>query len=215
MSKIIFIDESGTLPDPKDKIIIVAAVGVDVVDDLLDVIKKVRSQIQSNKKEKQISEIKFYKAGDRTKTIFLQELIKKQIDIFVVIVDKVSQIIPDTPENFALISYFLLEECFLFYRNEKIDKVVFDKHFGREYDQSEFNKKLSYLLGKEINFLHLDSQNNPEVNSADMVAGSLLWKYSGKNDKFYNIIKDRIISEKFINWKEARKRFFDKIKNLS
>jgi hypothetical protein len=48
-----------------------------------------------------------------------------------------------------------------------------------------------------------------------MVAGSLLWKYSGKDDRFYNIIKEKIINEKFINWKEARKRFFDKTKNLS
>ena len=41
-----------------------------------------------------------------------------------------------------------------------------------------------------------------------MVAGSLLWKYTGRDKKFYNIIKDKVISEQILNWKQAKAMFF-------
>lgn len=214
MSKItIVIDESGTLPDPKDKVIIIAAVGSAIPTDLLVVIKKIRALIKPKKKEKQVSEIKFYKAGERTKTIFLKELVKKDIDIFALVVEKNNQTIADTPENFALISYILLEECLLFYKNETVDKIIFDRHFFREKDKIGFNQQLKFLLKDKISPICLDSQENPEISSADMIAGSLLWKYTGKDQRFYDIIKNKIISEKIVNWKEAKRRFFNKTKN--
>ena len=54
----IFIDESGTLPDPKDKIIVVAAVGSKTPDKILEVNKKVRKRLKQRKKKEQVSEIK-------------------------------------------------------------------------------------------------------------------------------------------------------------
>ena len=40
-----------------------------------------------------------------------------------------------------------------------------------------------------------------------MVAGSLLWKQTGKDNQFYKIIKGKIVEEKIVNWKEAKKWF--------
>lgn len=216
MAKItIVIDEAGTLPDPKDKVVIMAAVGTDARKILLNIVKRVRQKIRPKKKEKQISEIKFYRAGERTKLFYLRELSNSDIDVFVLVVEKDNQKIADSPENFALLSYILINECLLFYRDGKIREVVFDKHFHRERDLIKFNNVLLKLLGKELPLSHLESEENPEVNAADMIAGSLLWKHTGKNDKFYKIIKDKVISEKIINWKEARKIFFTKTKNLT
>jgi len=66
MTKVtVFIDESGTLPDPKDKVVIVAAVGTEAPKQLLTISKSVRKF-----QKKKTTEIKFYRAGERTKKKF-------------------------------------------------------------------------------------------------------------------------------------------------
>jgi len=211
----IFIDESGTLPDPKDKIVIVAAVGVDVPNELLDINNKVRKKIKFLKKEKEISEIKFYRAGERTKIFYLKKMAEKEIDIFALIVEKDKMKITDNPNNFAILTYFLIEECLLFYGKGKgIKEIIFDKHFSRQKDQEEFTKLLLKFLDADFIIKHWDSKNNIGVNAADMAAGSLLWKYTKKDERFYDIIKKRIVSEKFLNWKQIKRKFFNETKNL-
>ncbi|MDO8524657.1 MAG: DUF3800 domain-containing protein [bacterium] len=204
----ILIDESGTLPDPKNKVIIMAAVGVNTQEVLLSVLKKARKSMACDKKEKVISEVKFYKAGERTKTVYLKELSLADVNIFALIIEKNNQSIKDTPDNFALLAYILLKECLVFYQDIKIKEVIFDKHFQQKDDLIKFNETLLELLGEPFILKHLSSVDNPEINSADMVAGSLLWKYTGKNEKFYNLIKDKIISEQLLNWKEAKAMIF-------
>lgn len=206
-----FIDESGTLPDKRDTVIILAAVGADAPKTLADVSRRVRKEIQSRKKLEIVPEIKFYRAGDKTRLSYLQELAGSDIDIFALIIDKQGQSIPDNPENYAVLCYLLLKECFLFYQ-ESLEEIVFDKHFHKKADRDLFNAILSKLLKRRIIFTHVDSKENTAVNAADMVAGSLLYKYSGKNSAFYDSIKDRIIVETIIHWKEAKKRFIE-IKN--
>jgi len=208
----IIIDEAGTLPDPKDKVVIMAAVGSDAPNTLSKISVKVRQKIKHQKKEKQISEIKFYTSGERTKIFYLKEILKNDIAIFVLIIDKDKQKIKDNPENFALLAFLLIKECFLLYKEQDIKEIIFDRHFHKEKDLSDFNNILIRLLEKKFNISHLDSRSNPEVNSADMIAGSLLWKYTGKDDKFYKIIENRIISEKILHWREAKKMFFQKNK---
>ena len=164
--------------------------------------------MRCDKKEKTVSEIKFYKAGERTKAVYLKELSLANINIFALIVEKNNQSIKDTPDNLALLAYILLKECLVFYQDVEIKEVIFDKHFQQEKDLIRFNEILFELLGKSLILKHLNSVDNPEINSADMVAGSLLWKYTGKNEKFYNLIKDKIISEQILNWKEAKAMIF-------
>lgn len=97
----------------------------------------------------------------------------------------------------------------MFYENN-IEEIVFDKHFHRETDQNNFNKTLLSLFDKEFPVVHVDSTRDTRVNVADMVAGSLLWKYTGRNEKFYELIKENIISEKILNWKTAKRKFFER-----
>lgn len=205
-----YVDESGTLPDPNDKIIIMAAVGTDLPRLLIEINQQVRKKIRSRKKSENISEIKFYHAGDRTRKNYLKRLSDCDVDIFVLIIDKQGQSIPDNPENYAVLCYLLLEECLIFYKNA-LEKVVFDKHFHKSIDRDLFNSILSNLLKYKISFTHVDSSIDVSVNAADMVAGSLLWKYSGKSDKFYDLIKNRIITETIVHWKEAKRRFIKKM----
>jgi len=201
----IFIDESGTLPDPKDKVVIIAAVGTKLVSQLTAVPKAVRK----SPKGKKLPEIKFYRAGERTKTAFLKKLATKNVNIFALIVNKQGKSIKDSPQNFALLCWQLLEECKLFYQ-QQIKQVVFDRHFHRTIDQKEFNKILLKLLSYKATLTHIDSQKEPAVNAADMVAGSILWASSGKDAKFYKLIKEKIVVEKTISWKKIAMQFWNK-----
>jgi hypothetical protein len=201
----VFIDESGTLPNPKDRVVIVAAVGTQAPEKLLIISKSVRKF----QKKKNAVEIKFYKAGERTKKKFLENLASQDLEIFVLIVEKQGKKIDDSPENFALLCWLILEECLLFYEKE-IKEVVFDRHFDQKKDQELFNHILSKLLGQKIDFTHADSQKDSRVNAADMVAGSLLWLKTGKDPRFYELIKPKIISEKSVNWRQIKKKFWHK-----
>lgn len=200
----IFIDESGTLSDPKDKVVIVAAVGIQTPVKLLLINKSIRKYQKQN-----ASELKFYRAGERTKKRFLEKLSHENIEIFVLVVEKEGKKIDDTPEHYALLCWLILEDCLIFYQ-EGIKEVVFDRHFHQKRDQESFNQALFKLLGEDINVSHVDSQKDQRVNSADMVAGSLLWKETGKDTRFYELIKPKIITEKLVNWKQIKKRFWAK-----
>lgn len=204
----IFIDESGTLPDPNDEVIIVAAVGSEIPQQLLDIVKSVRKYLKTT--HRVTNEIKFYRSGENTKVKFLKALTEKPIEIFVLVVEKNHQKISDIPENFATLCWVLLNECLLFYKENTIKEVIFDKHFDRENDQKEFNKILTLLLGRKLSILHVDSKEDLRVSAADMVAGSILWYKKGKSSKFYQLLKEKVVIEMIINWKEAKRKFFDK-----
>jgi len=200
---VIFIDEAGTLPDPQDRVVIVAAVGSKLPQKLVAITKSVRKFL----KNKALSEIKFYRAGERIKKKFLEKLTKEDLEIFVLTIEKHGQKITDTPENFALLCWLLLEDCLAFYQSQVV-QVIFDRHFHRIRDQERFNRSLIQLLKRKLDISHVDSQKDPRVNVADMVAGSLLWQKTGKDDQFYRLIKEKIVAEKVIDWKKLRGRFF-------
>lgn len=200
----IFIDESGTLPDPKDRVIVVAAVGVDFPERIESIIKTVRKR---GRFEKEVGELKFYTAGDKSKTLFLEKMVEEDFGIFILTVEKMGRKIPDTPKHFALLCWLLLTDIINFYPSFK--EVIFDKHFHRKKDIEEFNKNLKALVGKRLPPIeHVDSREDKKINVADMVAGAVLAKEAGKDDRFYRIFKEQIISETRINWPEAKRKLF-------
>lgn len=199
----IYIDESGTLPDPRDPAVVVAAVSTQAPKRLKLVAKSIRKRYVKNHPP----EIKFYRSGDKTKRKFLEKLANQDVEIFVLIVEKQNQSIGDSPENFGLLCWLLLEDCLLYYRSQ-IKQVVFDRHFSRAIDQDKFNQVLTDLLNKPLFPVHVDSQTEPLVNIADMVAGSVLWAQTGKDNVFYQIIRSKIVSERVIKWKQIKTRFW-------
>lgn len=207
MRTTIFIDESGTLPDTKDEVIVVAAVGTNVPSQFSQLFNKVRKQL---KKSGGLSEVKFYTAGDKTKEIFFKHLAKEDLGIFVLIVDKKGRKIPDSPKHFALLCWLLLSEVLNFY--PKIKEIVFDRHFQQKQDLESFNNFLKNLLNSSVVFRHVDSQQVKEVNVADMIAGAVLAYIRGKNSRFYQMFKEKIISETKINWPEAKRKLLQKKK---
>lgn len=57
---------------------------------------------------------------------------------------------------------------------------------------------------------HVDSKKDKNVNIADMIAGAVLAKETGKNKHFYEIFKNRIINESKLNWPEVKRKLFQK-----
>lgn len=193
----IYVDESGTLPDPKGPIIVIATVATYTPNQLI--LPKKAIKLKSG-------EVKFYNSGENTKKKYLITLSKLDIQIFALILEKHSQKIPDTPENFAAICSLILHDCLNYYQDSSIS-IIFDRHFHKNSDREKFDEIIKKLTGKNINISHVDSLREPAVNTADMVAGSLLWKQTGKDDQFYKIIKAKIAEEKMVNWKEAKRWF--------
>jgi len=202
----IFIDESGTLPDKKDKVIIVAAVGTSSSEKIETIIKTVKKR---GKFRKATGELKFYTAGEKSKALFFEKLVKEDFDIFILTVGKMGRKIPDTPLHFAILSGLLLEDVFAFY--PFIYEIIFDRHFHKNKDIEKFNKALKDFLGRDLpKISHVESAKNKKVNVADMVAGAVLAKETGKDSRYYQIIKERIISEIRLNWPEAKRKLFRK-----
>lgn len=201
----IFIDESGTLPDIKDKVIVVAAVGTYLPETIDKVFKDLKKK---GKLKGKTGELKFYTAGEKTKELFFKNISKEDFKIFVLVVEKMGRKIPDTPNHFALICWLLLSDVFNFYPNCK--EIIFDKHFSNLRNLNQFNETLENLIPHLPPILHVNSRNVKRVNIADMVAGAILSNETGKNVKYYQMLERRIISEKKINWTEAKNMFVTK-----
>jgi len=210
----IFIDESGTLPDPKDKFIVICGVGVRQTKEAKNIISRILSSLRQRKIR--IKEIKFYHAGQNTKRQFLSGIVSANFDIFALVVNKKGRKIADNPANFALLVADLVNEINLWYKPEKVDLII-DRHFHRKNDQSKFDKFLSRGINgsSKYQIKHVDSQQNHSVNTADMAAGAILWKYTEKDSQFYHLIKDNIVVEKIISWPEIKRKNIDHKKKLT
>lgn len=210
----IFIDESGTLPDPKDKFIVICGVGVKKIKEAKNIFSRILTSLRQRKIR--IKEIKFYYAGQNTKRQFLSGIISANFEIFALVVDKKRRKIADTPENFALLVAELVNEVNLWYKTERLGLVI-DRHFQRKIDQLNFNRFLKMKINKGLKYQieHIDSQQNFLVNIADMAGGAILWKYHGKDSQFYNLIKDNIVIEKIVNWPEIKRKNLFQNKKLT
>lgn len=201
----ILIDESGTLPDSKDKFIVICGVGIKKIKEAENIISRTLAFLWRKKTKAQ--EIKFYSAGQKTKRQFVSGIVSANFEIFALVVDKRNRKIADTPENFALLIAELISEINLWYKVEKLN-IIIDRHFHRKIDQDRFDQFFRTNIDKNLKYQmkHVDSQQNPLVNIADMSAGAILWKYSGKDLQFYDLIKSNIVIEKIVNWPEIKRR---------
>lgn len=203
MSKVtVYIDESGTLPDPADKVVVVAAVGMDSLAKIDNLLKRVRKKASFKKPS---GELKFYTAGDKTKLLFFKLLKKEGLIICTMTVDKMGRKIADTPENYAALCWLLLSDVLSF--TTDIKGLVFDRHFSRSIDMDKFNTIIRKLLGGGMPIHHVDSARDKRVTVADMVAGAILAKEAGKDKRFYKVLEGMITSSKRVNWKEVKKHF--------
>ncbi len=200
----ILIDESGTLPDPKDKFIVICGVLVKQIKKAENIFSRVLNSLKLSKIS--LSEIKFYRAGNGTKKQFLSDMVLADFKMFVLIVDKKERKINDSPENYGILIADIMNEIMLWQKSGEMNFIL-DKHFCREADQNRLNDILKEKIKNKLQYKisHVDSEKNCLVNIADMAAGAVLRKYNKNDSEFYGIIKENIIVEKIINWPEIKK----------
>lgn len=203
MKKItVYIDESGTLPDPKDKLVIVAAVGTSSPESIDAILKQTKKKYAL---KKSTGELKFYTAGDKTKKLFFETIAKHDFSLYILIVDKMGRKIPDTPDNYAAVCCLLINDVLTF--SSDVKTLIFDRHFSRQTDLDRFNYALNKIINRQMSVLHVQSIKEKRVNIADMIAGATLAKETDKNIQFYKIFEKKVVSVKRINWIEVKKRY--------
>lgn len=197
----VYIDESGTLPDPVDTVVVVAAVGT-VLPERIDLIfKQVKKKAAFTKPS---GEIKYYTAGEKTKLLFFELLKKEDVTICVLVIDKMGRKISDTPEHYAALCLFLLEDVVSVIH--KIREIHFDRHFSRKADTEAFNTFVRTLVGPDVPIRHVDSMEDKRVNVADMVAGAILASETGRDTRFADMIKRKILRVRRIAWRVVKER---------
>ena len=198
----VYIDESGTLPDPADTVVVVAAVGTVSQERIDRLFKRVKKKAALKTVS---SEIKFYTAGEKTKLRFFALLAKEDVTICVLIVDKMGRKIPDTPEHYAALCMVLLEDVVRL--TPMIREIRIDRHFSKETHTEAFNALVRTLVGRDMPIHHVDSMEDKLVNVADMVAGAVLAGETGRDTSFSEMIKRKITSAKRVRWRAVKERF--------
>lgn len=200
---VIFIDESGTLPDVKDKYIVITALVSYNPIELKNILPKFRRKIPTKglrKKERVLRELKFHYVGDITRRKVLEEIVDKNIDIYALVIDKMGRKIADTPQNYGKIIKTLI--TYLTKRKDIIKEIYIDKHFGDKETTNKFQALLKENLGRRIKLIQIDSIHDSRIDLVDFVAGAIFRKYRVSDTNFYNIISSKIIMERLKKWNE-------------
>ena len=187
---IVFIDESGTLPDKDDGYLVMSAVVTKNPTDLIKISNKLRRK--NSAKGKLQSEIKFYKSGRNTIINYLNYLKLIKCNIYILIINKSGRGVADTPQNYSILVKKLIEPVLKRYNRYQIE-LVLDRHFHNQSQQNLFNSFLaSPSFGEKCSVRHVDSQRERAVNSADMVSGSYLAFRTKKNTEYFKLIKGNV-----------------------
>lgn len=209
----IYIDESGNLglKNKEDNFFIISAIKISDEQThlkLLRIIKKIR-QRKLKKKLKETSEIKFTNSSEEIRKLILTEILKLNVEIYSIIIDKnkINKIFRDNLMN--LYNYLLkelLESIFTnINKNYKL-KIVLDRcmnSFQRKTLQNYIESEFLILFRElsKVELLHENSINYSGLQLADFTSGAIAYKYNKKSLIYVNCIKEKIKLEKFIKLK--------------
>lgn len=199
---VIFIDESGTLPDVTDKYIVLVALVSFNPEQLKNILPKFRKKTPGKgprKKERVVKEFKFHYVGEITRIKVLLELNTKSIKVYALVVDKMGRKIADTPQNYGKLIEHLIKKV---KQKENLKEVHLDKHFGNKNDTDKLQSLLESRLNRDLDIRQINSMQDSRIDLADFVAGAILRKYRGSDLIFYKIIKPKIIKEEIKKWNE-------------
>lgn len=198
---VIFIDESGTLPDALDRYIVLAALVVSSTQGLEKILPKFRKKTPSKgsrKEEKKAPEFKFHYVGNTTRRKVLEEIISKDIRIYLLVINKMGRKIKDTPENYGKLVKSLTA---ILIRKEDPREIYIDKHFGSKRDSEKLQSFLD-SINDQVKFKQVDSMVDQRIDLADFVAGAALKKFRTDDKVFYDIIFSKITWAKVKKWNE-------------
>ena len=200
------IDESGRLYDPNDRILVFSTIVVDSLNPLEKIIIRARERMptKGKRRKERLSEIKFSLTGDNTRLFVLKELVKKNVKIYNLIIDKAGRKIRDDPINYAFLIGQALKTPLS--HHSQLTHVLIDRHFTFVTQREACNVQIQQKFGNNLFVEHVDSLQNPVITLADFVAGAVRMAYTKHDIRFTQCIENAIKEERTIVWKEIKKR---------
>jgi len=205
-----FLDESSTL-DGGSKFFCVAIVASNtgVIRNLQKIIRRIRGKT-SNKKMKNLPELKFNNSNEKTRNQVLTELGEQNVHFLIFAVDKQGRRVENNPLNYGIVIGSTAVELLKIYPTASL---TVDKHFTRPVQENEFREtvlnvvaKLAPSDSKLLLNKSADSQVEVGVQMADFVAGAVNACYNSKNSSYLEIIRTKIEKEICEKWVEIKRR---------
>lgn len=204
---IAFIDESGSLPDPSDVIVVIAAVVAHARDlGLARLLAMVRRQLPDKgkrKRERKLTELKFHETSDATRRKILSALTKQDVTLFIVVVDKAGSVISDTPNNYATLIEQVVPYCLE--RFPRLRRVFIDRHFTRSTDEAVLRKRIESQFDEMVDLRFVNSSQETRIDLADFVAGAVAYTQRFDDTRYEELIRSEIAVYRVLRWKEKEK----------
>ena len=180
-----FIDESGDLGASGSKHIVLAAVITSRRRDLLQNSKKLPSKAGG----------KFYGSTEDERRAILDELAVSNSFIVHVCVEKTGPLARDFHGNRLYAKMFeeLLLTAFPLLRRKDVNIFIDRSSFISKEDFEEISERTARDCGKNLKKCgKVVSNDNNCIKIADQVAGSIRWSYEREDDRYIEIIKDKM-----------------------
>jgi hypothetical protein len=198
----IYLDESGDLGFNKEgssKYIVISLLAVNDKKKIERRMKKIKRNALRKKYRKHAE---FKKERQEVARAILRHLIKEEFELYTVIVNKskVKQTLRKSKEIlYNYIASIILLSC-PFEFGERV-KLIVDKRSSKRLILQNFENYLQEkikALNKKIllTITHTESYSSPGIQAVDFVAWAILRKYQWQDFEFYNIIKEKIVTEK-------------------
>jgi hypothetical protein len=190
----IYLDESGDLgfgPN-SSKHIVIALLITKTPLHIGRCIKKIR-QRKLKKKLRELPEIKFNKSDNHIRELTLTCIAEEPIDIAYIVLDK-NRVNPTRhnhkQEIYNFITGYLM--CCLQFENITHSRMIVDKRITKKVLRADFDQYVKQKAAFKVDITHENSMYNQCLQATDFVAGAIFQKYEFAEDRYYEIIKDRI-----------------------
>lgn len=190
----IYLDESGDLGfhSNSSNHIIIALLITKNPHTIERCMKKIR-QRKLKKKLKELPEIKFNKSNDNIREKTLKCIVKEPIDIAYIVLNK-NRVNPNRQFNKEKI-YNFITGCLirsLPFENDIHSKLIVDKRSSNKIIRSDFDQYVKEKAAFNLDITHENSEYNQCLQATDFIAGAIFRKYESGDNRFYNLIEDRI-----------------------
>lgn len=202
----VLIDESGRLPDPRDRFVVIAAVVVETLTAIEKAFLKVRRKIprKGKRRKERHLELKYSLMGEQTRQQVLKTLETIDFYSYVLVVDKQGRKIRDTPENYGLLISETLRSLRRTFFNINIEHILIDRHFTSIHQQQKVNAVIEKRLNKMLFVQHIDSSQNPVIAVADFIAGTVRESQFRKTRGSNSGISKKIVNVRNVSWRELK-----------
>lgn len=194
-----FLDESGGVdPFSGSHVLVVAALTTHIPRKIELHVKRARQKLG---RRARVGELKAASSEDRIISRLLQSIAEEDIDIVAVVVDKRAILRPpEDPEDIYREAVArVIARCVA--RWQRID-LLLDKRYTKKSLRRELElvirEGIAHLPQEVVLIRQEDSRNSKGLQAVDFVAWAIYQKYETHDDRFYAIIRDRVVVEEIV-----------------